>query len=147
MDIYIADIDHATSAYRDPGGLDPLTGDVSIDKDVQMRIPVLVKFENPDVLDRGSILATQVNAQHRKKPTQVLDGVTLDLRRIERQGEQSLQRERLCRLANSTLVALSSSGTAVGAIPGLTIDPMEARFRRIRSPPPNRISAAMLAPP
>jgi hypothetical protein len=58
-----------------------------------------------------------------------VDGITLDFRRIERQREQSLQCERLCRLANGTLVAPCSAGTAVGTIPRFAIDSVEAQLR------------------
>ncbi|HUO17321.1 MAG TPA: hypothetical protein VMX38_20235 [Verrucomicrobiae bacterium] len=85
MHIDIADIDHAASADRDPRSLNPFTGDVSVDQNVQVRIAVLMEFENPDVLDRVSVFATQVDPQHREELIQVLDGITLNLRWVERQ--------------------------------------------------------------
>jgi len=83
VDIDKSDINHATAANCDPS-LYPGLRNVSIDHNVKVRVPVLLEFKDADVVDRGSILATQIDPKHCENPIQVLDGVTLDLCWIER---------------------------------------------------------------
>src|SRR5215472_2803902 len=63
VEIYVFDIHIAPASDRLPGLLQPTERDTAIDEEMEVGVPVFLKFENSDVGWRYSKLAPQIGAQ------------------------------------------------------------------------------------
>jgi hypothetical protein len=79
MHVHIPDIHHATSADGLPRRPYPITRNVPVNQNVEVRIAVLLEFKNSDVLRSGSKLAFQIDAKHPENTIQIFDRIAIDL--------------------------------------------------------------------
>ena len=78
MDIYKADIDLGTTANRDPGSPNPFEIDVAVDQNMEMRVAVLLEFEDSDILRSNSTLPLEINPQFGEGGIQIANRVSLN---------------------------------------------------------------------
>ena len=63
MYIHKADIDHEAATDGDPGSPNPFEVDVAVDQNMEMRVAVLLEFEDSDVLRSDFTLPLQIDPQ------------------------------------------------------------------------------------
>ena len=63
MHIDKPNVDHESPTDRDPGTSYPLKVDIPVNQDVEMGIPVLLEFEDANVLRRHAVGTAQVHSQ------------------------------------------------------------------------------------
>ncbi len=83
MDIDEADIDHVAAADGDPCLSYPFDLDTPVDQDMKMGIPVLLVFQDANVLRRAPMMTLQVDSQLCKRCIQVANRIALDFRWVE----------------------------------------------------------------
>ena len=73
------DIDHVAATDGDPGLAYPFDLDIPVYQNVKVRVPVLLEFQDPNVLRRAPMMTLQVNPQLGKRCIQIANGIALDL--------------------------------------------------------------------
>src|SRR5262245_38158129 len=113
VDINVLDIHIATASDCLPGFLQPTKWDTAIDEEMEVGVPVLLKFENSDVSWGDAKLAPQIRAQFGEHIIQVAYGITLDPFRVKGESDESTEVISFGRFPDRSFVSLHLSRTTV----------------------------------
>ena len=90
LDIDKPDVYDPAAAHGFPSSRQPCLLDVTIDKDVQMRLAVFVKLQNGYVFGSVAILPTQVGPELIKRLPEIYNRITFDFARVQGERDESV---------------------------------------------------------
>ncbi len=147
MEIDKTDIDELSAAYSSPALLNPVLRDESIDQEVEMRVPVLLEFKDPDIRDRNPKLPLNIRSPLREGLVDVRDRVfRTDQLWIKSQSHEPIEVHCLSQSTNRPLILSSLAGAAITAVPALTIDPVKPALSIGRGPHDCESPAVLISP-
>jgi hypothetical protein len=91
MNVHKADVYNPPPTNRVPSRGKPSLLDETVNQNMEMRLPVLVKFQNCDVLRGGTELPAKIRSQLIEGVSEVDHGIAFDLFRVEGEGHEPLQ--------------------------------------------------------
>jgi hypothetical protein len=74
-----ANINHVPAANGDPCLPYPFDLDTPVDQDVKVRVPILLEFQDPNVLWGATVVTPKVNPKFVIRRIQVTDRIAFDL--------------------------------------------------------------------
>src|SRR5262245_13021712 len=124
MAIYLANIDNVAATQSSPRRFDPQLGNEAINENVKMRPTALrMEFDYPNEGHRFPEPPTNVHAKLAPATKEKLQLAPLDVGRVEREGEKSIEPVTFRSLRNCAPIAPYFEPPAVVASPTLTIKP------------------------